>query len=404
MTSTAGAEWRRYGIIPLVAAMGLATSTIAFYGFGPYIAPVSESFGWSRTQATLGLAITTLVGALFAVPIGMAVDRFGSRRIGVVGALTAPAAFALLGTADGSQVQWLVLWMIMAIALLPTQVTIWTSAVLSRFEVSRGLALAVTLSGTSAAAAVFPLLGAWLIEMHGWQRAMVWQGAIWAAIVFLPILIFFRGARDVGRAGGQPAARATGGMNLKQGLRTIAYWKLLLVSILFMLSIMGIVVHFVPILAVAGLDPVTAAGYAALIGLFSLIGRIGAGLLLDHIPDAWVGGGACLLPPIGIALLIASDGNPAMMALAAALIGLTLGAEGDVLAYMTSRLFGLASFGSLFGGLTVALALGVTIGPLAAASTYDQTGGYAPFLWATIPILLLCSAILFTMPRARKPA
>ncbi|MFP5435797.1 MAG: MFS transporter, partial [Alphaproteobacteria bacterium] len=160
---TAGAEWRRAPILPIAAGLGYATSVIHIYGLGPYIEPISQSFGWSRTQTTIGLTLATLVQALFSVPIGLMVDRLGPRLFGLVGVVLTCAAFAMLGTATGDKTQWLMLWSLLALATLPVQATVWTSAVATRFAASRGLAFAVTLCGASLAAALFPLLGSWLI-------------------------------------------------------------------------------------------------------------------------------------------------------------------------------------------------------------------------------------------------
>ena len=56
MTSQGGAreEWRRHALLPIAGALGYATSVIHIYGLGPYIEPISKSFGWSRAQITSG--------------------------------------------------------------------------------------------------------------------------------------------------------------------------------------------------------------------------------------------------------------------------------------------------------------------------------------------------------------
>ena len=100
---TAAAEWRRYGILPVVAAFGYATSVIHIYGLGPYIEPIQEAFGWSRTQVTSGLTIATVINAIFCIAIGMLVDRIGPRLVGLTGVLLATGAFALMGTANGAK-------------------------------------------------------------------------------------------------------------------------------------------------------------------------------------------------------------------------------------------------------------------------------------------------------------
>src|SRR5262249_14471695 len=152
----------------------------------------------------------------------------------------------------------------------------------SRFEVSRGLALAVTLCGASVGAAVFPPLATWLIKAHGWRRALLVEGAIWAAITFPMLLLFFRGARD-GRRQQQPSPPPRlAGMSLRDGLRSSVFLRLFIASVLFTFTLIGLVVHFVPILKDRGADPMRAAGVAALVGLFSIAGRLGTGVLLDR--------------------------------------------------------------------------------------------------------------------------
>lgn len=406
---TAGAEWRRYHMLPIAAALGYATSVIHIYGLGPYIAPISESFGWSRTQTTIGLTIATLVQALFSVPIGLLVDRLGPRVFGVVGVLLTTGAFALLSTATGDKTQWYFLWGLLAVATLPVQATIWTSAVATRFEVSRGLAFAITLCGASLAAAIFPLLGTWLIGSYGWQSAVMAQAAIWVAIAFPVILIFFRGAKDrqVRPApADQPVAQELEGWSLSEGLRSSIYHRLLLASLLFTFTIIALVVHFVPILTDRGADPLKAAGIASLVGIFSIVGRLGTGLLLDRFRGSLVGAVAFLLPAIGcLSLLLAGD-EFLGQAVAAALIGLTLGAEVDVIVYLTTQHFGLKTFGGLYGGLLTALSIGTATGPLGAAAIFDEFGNYTIFLWLTIAFMVASSIALASLPRpayARRP-
>ncbi len=48
-------EWRQFGLVPVAAGLGYATSVIHIYGIGPYIGPVAEAMGWSRTEVTFGL-------------------------------------------------------------------------------------------------------------------------------------------------------------------------------------------------------------------------------------------------------------------------------------------------------------------------------------------------------------
>lgn len=405
MTTTAQiarTEWRQHYMLPLVAALGYATSVIHIYGLGPYVVPIGKALGWTRTQVTIGLTLSTMVQAVLSIPIGLLVDRIGPRRPALAGVLLTTGAFAMLGTASGDRLQWYMLWGLLAVATLPAQATVWTSAVASRFHASRGMALAVTLCGASAAIGIFPVLGTWLIGLYGWRTALIAEGAIWATIVFLPILIFFRGAHDQTKAktaADPDAQRVLTGVSLSEGLRSSIYLRLMLASLLFTFTIIALVVHFVPILTDRGADPLRAAGIASLVGLFSLAGRLATGALLDRLRASLVGAVVFLLPAAGCLVLLMAGGDVMGQAVAAALIGLTLGAEVDVVVYLTTRHFGLKSFGGLYGGLLAALSVGTATGPLFASAVFDRSGGYAPFLWLTILLMVLASAALASLPR-----
>jgi MFS family permease len=396
---TAREEWRSYPLLPIAAAVGYATSVIHVYGFGPYIEPISREFGWTRTQITIGMTIATLLQSLFSIPIGMLVDRMGSRRLGVLGLLTMPGAFALVGTATGSEANWYLIWALISIGVLPVQSTIWSSAVASRFTASRGLALAIALCGSSVAAAVLPWLATELIGAYGWRQAIFYYSAIWAAIGFPIVALFFRGARDGGAKEAAPAYVNVPGMGLLEGLKSTVFLRLLLASVLITFAVIALLFHFIPILTGAGMDKLQAAGCAALIGLFSIAGRLITGVLLDRFRGSLVGAVAFLMPAIGCLLLIASAGTGPAPYVAASLIGLALGAEIDVIVYLTTQYFGLRNFGALYGGLLMALSLGTAIGPLAASRVFDLYGSYAPFLWLIVGAMIGSSLALASLPR-----
>jgi hypothetical protein len=49
--------------------------------------------------------------------------------------------------------------------------------------------------------------------------------------------------------------------------------------------------------------------------------------------------------------------------------------------------------------LLAALSIGTATGPLVASMIFDSTGGYAPFFWLAIGLLILSSISLFTLPK-----
>lgn len=401
ISAGAKAEWSRHWPLPIAAALGYATSVIHIYGLSPYIVPVSESLGWDRTTVTFGLTLATLIQALCGVPIGILVDRIGPRPLGVIGVALTCGAFAAIGLgSDGDEMRWYLLWVLMAFATLPVQATVWTAAVATRFEASRGLAFAITLCGASLAQAAFPWLGSQLIASYGWQSAMAVQGAIWAAIAWPVIFLFFRGARDEKDSGDGPvlpSSHAAHGVSFLEGLRSTIYLRLLLASFLFTFVALALVVNFIAIHVDAGMEATAAGALAFWIGIFAIIGRLGTGFLLDRLHANLVGAAIFCLPILACLgfLFLGIEGALAC----AVLIGLTVGAEVDVIVYLATRHFGLKAFGALYGGLLVALSLGTALGPLTANLLFDATGRYDQFLWGAIGGMMVSVACLASLPR-----
>jgi MFS family permease len=390
-------------MLPVAGAMGYATGSMFIYGLGAYIQPLTREFGWSVTQVTIGLTIAMLSQAVATIPIGMAVDRVGSRRFAVVGVLIVPAGFALLGTATGSHANWYFLWGLIALLALPVQSTVWSSAVASRFAVSRGMALAIALCGGSLSAAVLPWLGTTLIETYGWRRAFVFEAAIFCAVVAPIVFAFFHDASGTRKSAARQAKSAPrpeyGGVAFLEGLRSSIYLRLVLASLLYTFTAMALIVLFVPLLTSSGMPKLDAAKIAGLIGIVSIVGRLVTGFLLDRCRGSLVGAGALLLPALGCTVLLATHGSVLGALVAAVLIGAALGAEVDVIVYLTARHFGLKNFGALYGGTLIALAVGSSIGPLVAAQIFDTYGNYTPFLWLTVVCTTAGSLALASLPQ-----
>jgi MFS family permease len=401
---TAGVEWRQFWPLVMASAIGYSITGIHIYSLGAFMEPLQEEFGWARSQISVGLMIAGLVGAGLSIPFGMLVDRFGSRILALMGITLISMAFALLGTTTGTTENWVILWLVFGLANVATQATVWVKAIASCFERSRGLALAVTLSGSSIGATIFPLLATWLIGYLGWRAAFPAMAAIWAALTLPFVLKFFRVPKEKMpniQKTESVVLSGTSGFTLKESMRISAFYKLLFTSALVVFTIVGTIVHFIPLVTDYGADPLRAAGTASLIGVFSIIGRLVTGLLLDRFQGHLVGAGVFIVPLLGTTLLLLEGANPVNQAIAAACFGFTLGSEIDVMAYLTTRYLGVRHFGALFGAMVGALVLGAALGPVAAGAVYDGFGNYVPFLITTMVASFAASLALATLGRPR---
>ena len=107
MTASGGASppgtslWKDFPFI-LAAALGFSVSSIHFYSFGLFMKPLQAEFGWSRSEISGSLLFISVAGVVSAPFIGMLIDRWGSRRVGLPGVAAYASGFALLSLAGPS--------------------------------------------------------------------------------------------------------------------------------------------------------------------------------------------------------------------------------------------------------------------------------------------------------------
>jgi MFS family permease len=395
-------EWREGWPLVLAAMAGISTVTLVSYVSGLIIAPLESEFGWSRAEITSGLMINSVLGVVLAPFAGILIDRIGPRRIGVPGLIVFTLAFAALCTVSGSLWHWWALWLGIAIGALMLKPTVWTSAVSSRFDAIRGTALAVALLGTGLTGILAPIIGGLVLNAYGWRAAVVALPVIWLIVAFPLCYLYLFGAQDLARQPGGPKSANTSdlvGLEWREAMCSRKFIFLALSILLIMPIISGVLVHLIPFFIGSGLDPLEAAALSSVIGVANMVGRLSTGFLLDRFSGTLVSGVAFALPAVLMVALLGFDGSIAMAVLCAALLGLSAGAELDIAAYLTSRHFGVKSFGVLFGTLAGIMALAMGIGPFLLGTVYDRFGDYDLAFQIALPMALLASVLVASLGR-----
>lgn len=391
-------EWRLGWTLTVASAVGLFVGVTHLYTMGVFIGPLEREFGWSRTEITSGLTIVSLVAVLGSPFIGLLIDQIGPRRVGLTGVMAYCAAFALLSLAGPSVWSWWAIWTLLAIASLGTKSTIWTAGVATSFDRSRGMAIAVVLCGASAGSAVLPTAAHALVDEFGWRAAYAVLGGAMAVVTSPLLYIFFRTRRPVAKRLTTAAPDSPVGAVLRESLLSFRYLRLALSSFFVAFGITALAVHFIPMLTAKGVTPGSAAALAGVIGVSSVCGRIGAGFLLDRFSGPLIGLVSFAAPIIACAALLLSPQASAVHAVIAAMfIGASLGAEIDVIVYLTSRYFSIDNFGTLFGTLAGIMILATGLGPLALGSIYDSLGSYDRGLMLLAPLFALSACLVGTL-------
>ena len=400
ISGNAGAEWRRHWPVVLAACAGMGASTIISYSSSLFIEPLQHDFGWTRAQTMSGHSIASLVGVICAPFTGMFVDRFGPRRLGLAAVIAICSATALFSLAGPNIWGWRALWLPMSLAIILIQPSVWTAAITSFFAAGRGLALAVMLCGGSISSIITPPLTYFLIEHYGWRLAWVGLAAFWATLSVPLIYFFFTSAKDDARLHTTPDVkppRPPAPSIWQTGVLTRRFAQLLIAGV----GIAGVAVTLgtsvVPLLSSNGLTRAQAAGIASMLGVSAIIGRLSIGALLDRMHGRFLAALSVLLPVAGILILINFPGSVPAASAAVLIFGLSIGAELDIVAYLTSRYFRLENFGFLFGTIAGFIGLAASNGPVLLNAVFDATGSYVPGLWGAIPICILAAAMFLLL-------
>ena len=399
---TPAQEWKSSWTLVLAASMGFSFFSIMLAATGLFMEPLTREFGWSRTLLSSGPSIAVTITAVLSPFFGVLLDRYGSRRLVLPGLILTMLSIAAFSLADGSQVQWLVLWSVFGIAAVSIKSTAWTAAVLGVFERSRGLALGLTLSGTALAQATVPPLGNWLIGAFGWRGAFVWLAIGWGGITFLLCLLFFFDARDRSKAKSAVAqsvdeANLTG-LTPKQALRDSALWRVGISNFVVMLMTIGLSIHLFPILTEAGVSRASAAWLTSLTGIAGFAGKIATGALLDRFRPNLIGGVTLGVTAVVFLLLMKDVRTPALIIVAMLVNGYAFGTKTQITGFLTASYGGMKHFGVIYGVMAALMALASGLGPMVAGFTYDHMGGYGPFLLAGAIACALSGVLMITLP------
>ncbi|MEO6969148.1 MAG: MFS transporter [Rhodanobacteraceae bacterium] len=393
--------------VAATAALGLFLSagSIVVLSFGVFFKPLSQDFHAGRTAISLAFSLNSLIAAITIPLIGRLIDRFGARRVILIG--TALFTMVLLSSEFvGSHIASLYIFFAVLGAVNGTTSPVPYGVVVSRwFDKRRGLALGLMAIGLGLGAILMPLFAQRLIAMFGWRGAYAIFGGA-AALLTLPLVGAFllespaqKGLRPDGTPFNekqQPTQMDQQGLSWRDTWHQPTFWLLIGAFSLAAAGLLGCIVHLPTIVADRGGSAQNAAVASSVIGIALLIGRFGAGYLLDRffaprLAMIFFGGAA-----LGFTLLLA--GSSGILALAAAfLLGLGMGSEVDIMAFLMSRYFGLRSLGTAFGFGFGSYILAGAVGALIMGAGFDTTHSYAlpleGFLFAMLVAIVVMARL-----------
>jgi predicted MFS family arabinose efflux permease len=379
------AELRRNWRALTAASIGLAAGTITNYINNLFTPKLIGQFGWPKAEVSL-IGLSVLLGAVCLPIAGRLTDVIGVRRMALAGVISSPLLFVALSLMQGDfRIFFLLTCLQVVLVTCTVSITIYTRLISETFHSARGLALGIA-SCTPAlvAALATPFLSA-AIEAHGWRVGYRLVAAAVAAGGAAALLLIPREA-DRHRAPGAPKAAER---NYGQILRNPAFGLIMAGMALTNLAITMQTTQLKVVLLDRGMSSAQGSLLVSVYASGVIIGRFLCGAALDRFPAPVVAALAMGLPSIGHAILGFGPPQDLLTGLAVLFLGLSIGGEGDVAAYLVMRHFQPQVYSTVLGLVCAAMSVAAAIGAVVMSYTVRATGGFTTFL----AICAVCSFV-----------
>lgn len=370
---------------------------IALYGLPFYYDYMVREFNWSRATVTSGNGLSKLVvGPLFGFFAGWIVDRFGPRRLMLVGILLAGVALIGLGNMNA-------LWMFYLFYVfnalgyvcagpLPNQVllTRW-------FDKSRGKAMGFAYLGIGIGGAFVLQLSPRLVGRFGWHIALTILGLLIIAIA-LPLAYFVKESPQSAETAAPGAKTPTAPIGW--AFKSSTFYLLAIGSMCSIGAVGGANQHLKLFLRLdLNYTDQQVANIASLVLISSLVGRILMGWLADRFPKKYVMLAIYLLVALGISLLFFAK-VPGIVYPFAIIFGIGLGGDYMIIPLMAAELFGVKIMGRLMGVVLTADGVAEALTPMLVGSIRDNAFSYTPGFFVLVGLALVGAVAISLLPKS----
>ncbi len=388
---------------PLAAAsLGVGTSLPLFAYTSSVFAPhLIAEFGWSRAQfALIGL---TMLTTIFILPfVGRFTDRLGVWRVALLGTVLVPLCFVAYALQQGNFYYFaLCSTLVMAVGSM-TGPLVYSRLIAENFVRAQGLALTIINCAPAVLAmGCVPALN-WIIEHYGWRSAYLGMGVVAAVGGALALALIRPPKQQQGISPPRPAAvPGQARDDYRVILRSRVFWIVVGGMVLCMLHTPLHSSQMNIMLLDNGITRQQAANVVAIYAFGTIVGRIACGLALDRFSTPIVTAISMGMPAIGFLMLGSQLDTMPVIATAMFLVGLSVGAEIDIIAFLVARYFKLGIYNSTLGLVHVATFLTSAIGAGTISLTLRLTDSFAPFMFLVAGTITVGGLLFLLLPKSR---
>ncbi|WP_020178417.1 MFS transporter [Methylopila sp. M107] len=375
MSATLPAEKTRAPLLIILCGCAIACLT-----FGPrataglFLTPISDANGWARDVFAMSFAIQNLLWGIGQPFAGGVADKYGARRVLIVGGLLYAAGLALMPFSTTPGAMHFSAGMLIGFALSGASFSIIIGAFGKLLPESwRLMGFGLATAAGSFGQFLFTPLAANLIQSVGWQTTLL----IFAGLMLLVLpLSLALAAPKAENASLIPGGDQSIGQALKEAFSTPSYWLLLIGFFTCGFHLAFITVHLPPFLIDKGLAPSIGGWTLALIGLFNIVGSLSSGALSGRLPKRHILAAIYFARGVLIAAFVFLPVTPTSALAFGAGIGLLWLSTIPPTSGLVATMFGPRYMTMLYGVVFFSHQIGSFLGAWLGGVVYKATGNY----------------------------
>src|SRR3954467_12979235 len=389
-----------YGWYVAVACglMMWVTVGVGYYGLATFLRPLQDEHDWSAGVVSGASGLYFVVSGVSAYLVGPAIDRGSPKRLMAIGAVLTGISAAAVGFVE-TVWQLYLAYAVMALAF-GMGAALAVGSIMSRWFIHhRAKAISLSSTGVSLGGATLVPLGTWLIDKGGLELGAPVLGLL-VVVVALPVLWLVVAAEPEemglqadghgGPDGVRPEHRSRVQLHTQYRVwtraaarRTTSFWALLLGFALALATQTGVLIHQLSFLQEPDkLGSRSAAALAVTVTTIgSIIARLVVGQFVADKGDKRLITVVLFVGQAAAVLLYTMVGGTFAIYAVALLFGFTIGNVYMMMSLLTAEIFGIISFGTVYGVVSLAGQLGSGAGLVFMGWAHDATDGYAvPFV------------------------
>jgi MFS family permease len=382
-------------VILFCGAVILCLSFGARAGMGLYLQPLSLEYGWGRQIFSFAMAIQNLAwGALGPFAGGLA-DRYGAGRVVAGAGLAYVLGLVTMAIVDTPILMYVSSGFLIGLALAGTSFAIVFAVIVRTVPVEkRSVALGIATAAGSFGQFILLPVHQLLISRFDWHIALVGIAALTALII--PLAVAMAGKPPAAAPGGQSIGAALHEAVRERGFHLL-FWGYFVCGF----HIAMLTVHLPSFVTDQGLRVEHGMTALALIGLFNIIGSLGAGWLGGKFSKKYLLSMIYGVRAVLIAMLVFLPLTPLTLYVFACGIGLLWLGTVPLTNGLVAQIFGLRYAAMLASIVFFGHQLGSFIGVWLAGHLFDTTGSYnGAFI---VSMALGVFAALVNLPVNEKP-